>query len=43
VPDEQIAEIANKVIEEMRKRGMVGEETPADEEVPAEEEPAATE
>ena len=43
VPDEQIAEIANKVIEEMRKRGMVGEEPPADEEVPAEEEPAATE
>ena len=43
VPDEQIAEIANKVIEEMRKRGMVGMEPAADEGVPAEEEPAATE
>mgnify|MGYP001825862949 CR=1 FL=1 len=43
VPDEQIAEIANKVIEEMRKRGMVGEEPPADEEESVEEEAAATE
>jgi hypothetical protein len=40
--DEQIGELADKVIEEMRKRGMVGEEAPV-EEAPAEDEPAATE
>ena len=40
--DEQIGELADKVIGEMRKRGMVGEEAPADE-VPAEDEPVATE
>jgi hypothetical protein len=40
--DEQIGELADKVIEEMRKRGMVGEEAAADE-APAEDEPAATE
>jgi len=42
VPDEQISEIADKVIEEMRKRGMVGEEAPV-EETPADDEPVATE
>jgi hypothetical protein len=40
--DEQIGELADKVIEEMRKRGMVGEEAPV-EEAPTEDEPAATE
>lgn len=42
MPDEQIGELADKVIEEMRKRGMVGEEPPA-EEAPAEDEAVATE
>lgn len=40
--DEQIGELADKVIEEMRKRGMVGEEATVDE-APGEDEPAATE
>ncbi len=40
--DEQISELADKVIEEMRKRGMVGEEATVDE-TPGEDAPAATE